>query len=723
MGQQVAFNLEQLDDPVVPDGNPAFNGGQVSNERSNLLQPNQAAKLQNCEINQVGKIMTRRGSTRLGSGAVGSGTYIQGLINFFTSAYNYLVAVCGGKLYQWTGSVWSQIALGGVVNNDNILIQRQGTVNNTGGYPIGTTVLTISGVTGVIPVGAKFIFPWDGTGTSNAVGNYQYTVTAHVETTGNTTQITIDNPGLVKAVQNTWLILFHIPAQVNNVAGYPGGTTTIAMDNFTGAVNTGETFVIQGENVWHTISGHSETGGNTTSITFSPGLQGAFSGDVNNPYAMVVGNDTLYWCDGVGSIYSWDGVHTGSLANGNLFGQYNATVTANTKPPTACTVLVWFQSRLIASGIAATPDAVWFSNFLDPTTWDSNFQQVRIGGGDGDAIVALVGWSDLNLVVLKRQSIWLVNCDPSQSPDPTDPTLLVGSFAIKLINKNIGCLAQRSASQIGGGTSIYGVYGIFMAGDIMFLSDSGVRSLKRVLAAETQQEVGAAISFPINDMIERITPGQTSKCCAFYHNARYMLAVPLDGATNPNFVLVYNTLTQSWSGFWTGWLPTCFAVLYPDYPGLCFGQSDGTVNQWLDDVPDNQETASTFQDNGVDIATGILSRGYTAGDLFNPKTGLNAEFEFDGSSAVVSIQAILDLVPQSQLVGDAPFSSASGVALILPQVLPFTLSSNILLQKSFDLMKFGQWREIQFFISATAQKLSMRTNKLTCFQDTIVLQK
>lgn len=66
------------------------------------------------------------------------------------------------------------------------------TINNVAGYPIGTTTLTISGVTGVIQTGDTFVLAGDTT---------MYTVTAHVETTGNTTSVTI-NPPLVHAVTN-----------------------------------------------------------------------------------------------------------------------------------------------------------------------------------------------------------------------------------------------------------------------------------------------------------------------------------------------------------------------------------------------------------------------------------------------------------------------------------------------------------------------------------------
>ena len=68
-----------------------------------------------------------------------------------------------------------------------------------------------------------------------------------------------------------------VTGQINNVAGYSPGATVIAVDTFTGAVNNGDRFTIAGESpsTVHTVTAHSETTGNTTSITFTPALAGA----------------------------------------------------------------------------------------------------------------------------------------------------------------------------------------------------------------------------------------------------------------------------------------------------------------------------------------------------------------------------------------------------------------------------------------------------------------
>src|SRR6266487_701399 len=277
---QVAFELDQMDDPVLADGMPSFNGGQVSNERANLLQPNESALLVNCDINKFGKIRTRRGTTQLGAGTMGTGTIVQGLSNFFTATYNYLVGAIGGKIYKFASGSWTQIALGGVSDNDNVNVLRVARVNPNRGYGIGETWIDITGggPNGIIPIGTKFVF-------ANDVfrgQTFEYTVIGGTVSGTDTIAVQIADPGLVNVVYASNYVTFKITAKINNGGGYPAGTTVIAVDGFLGLstkVQTGEKLVIEQENVLHTITAHTETAGITTSITISPGLQGAYVGN------------------------------------------------------------------------------------------------------------------------------------------------------------------------------------------------------------------------------------------------------------------------------------------------------------------------------------------------------------------------------------------------------------------------------------------------------------
>jgi len=59
---------------------------------------------------------------------------------------------------------------------------------------------------------------------------------------------------------------------VNNSGGYPIGTTDMKVSGFTTKLNNNDQFQLTGDTTIYTITGHTETLGITTDITFTPGL-------------------------------------------------------------------------------------------------------------------------------------------------------------------------------------------------------------------------------------------------------------------------------------------------------------------------------------------------------------------------------------------------------------------------------------------------------------------
>src|SRR5215472_5662776 len=701
MPQPVQLNLEAMDDQVVGDATPSFLGGQVSNEQANLLADTESALLINCDRSRLGKITTRKGTVAVGAIPGGVAGPIQGMVYFWTKDYQYPVAACQGKIYAYQSGAWNQIATGGAFDNDVIQVVKAGRINNAAGYPVGTTTFIVDTFIGPVANGDKLVL-------YQRDKYFEYNINASVTTAGNVTSITVDNPGSVVAVfDNDSIVVKRFGMQINNPSNYPAGATVLTVDGITGAVGTGDVMTITGDNSLHQITGHTETAGNTTSITISPGLLSAYvSSSTTTPIMFAKGVDQLFWTDGIGSIWSWDGKHTGNLALGNIYDFTTAP------PPTAASILVWFQNRLIASGIASEPDAIYFSDILDPTRWDKTYNSLRVGGGEGDPIQMLMPWMDLNLVVFKKDSIYVINMDPSQNFTPEDPTALVGSFAIKLITRHVGTVAPRSVMQVGG-----------TGGDIFFLAtDRQVRSLRRTLAAESQQELGQPVSLPIKDLLDRITPSYIQNSVATYWDSRYILAIPIDGAQYAGSTMVYDTALNSWSGIWIGWLPTAFSgmVIPSGLLALTIGNSTGGVIQWLEDTGADETLDSTYQDLGTDIPTGIWTRAYSFGDLYIWKTGLNVEFEFNDSIAQVTVVANLD---QTAVPGNiAIINTNTTPALTIPFVIPATLPTATFMRVQKDLQALGQFREIQLYIASVRQKLSMRSVKLTGFYDSLQIQ-
>lgn len=368
----------------------------------------------------------------------------------------------------------------------------------------------------------------------------------------------------------------------------------------------------------------------------------------------------------------------------------------NQQPPVNISLLVWHTDRLIGSGVSTAPDTVYFSQFQDGSLWDRLNWSIRVGSGDGDPITALVPWTNYNLLVIKQHSIWVVNCNPTQA---------VTNFTIQRIHDRIGSFAPNTWCQVG--TDIFG------------LTDSGVRSIRAIIASEQQKEVGPPLSYNVQDILDRLNKEAAHTSCAFHWNNRYILAVPLDGAAQPNYVLVFNTNQESWSGIWTGWLPTYFTGrLDSGAPKLCFSGSDGSVSDWMDYIPFSQETRQAFLDHGQDIMCKLITRSMTWNDPACTKTGMNCELEFDKSMADAVVQVILDdTAPQAF----ERFPTLQN-ALTLPLTLPTTLPKAGIVRKPFDLMRYDPWRELQFQVQGFSNKLALRSIGASAFINTLTLQ-
>lgn len=383
---------------------------------------------------------------------------------------------------------------------------------------------------------------------------------------------------------------------------------------------------------------------------------------------IVQGVNKLYMRGSDLHLYSWDGTTAVDLGGGGA-----------TQPPLGGPALAWFTNRLIASD---GRDALAFSDFLDPTTWPAN-DSIQVGAGEDDFIMGICKWLDFNLVVMKRRSLWVVNCDP---------TAAVADFQIKAIHSHIGTRAPQTFVQVGAD-----VYGLVVVG-----TSNEVRSMQRTFAAEQQSELGPPISYPIQDYLDRINKTYISTSTATYWRNRYILSVPLDGSTVPNYTFVYNTLTNSWTGFWTGWTPTAFTerpITADGSTRMVFGDSLGFVYEWLDYVAVASEVSGTFQDNGSAISTRLTTKAFDFGEKVSPKTGITCETEYTSVGNLTG-----------QLVVDG---TNAGLAVPL---------SSGQTRKAFDVQSVGQFRELQVDLNATAGKQTIRKVHVGGFIDTLVLQ-
>lgn len=91
---------------------------------------------------------------------------------------------------------------------------------------------------------------------------------------------------------------------VNLTAGYTVGAVTMLMDTHTGIVPVGMTFTIAGESgsPTHTVTAHTETSTNTTSITFTPAVAGTVADNTvltfgPNVLELHIGEGNLEWTE------------------------------------------------------------------------------------------------------------------------------------------------------------------------------------------------------------------------------------------------------------------------------------------------------------------------------------------------------------------------------------------------------------------------------------------
>lgn len=408
--------------------------------------------------------------------------------------------------------------------------------------------------------------------------------------------------------------------------------------------------------------------------------------------------DTLYIADTVIGVSSWDGTTVSVLSNSG---------SANTTPP-FCNIILSHNSRLFFAGVPTVPDQLTASLAL-AGSYNNSLLSIRIGAGEGQPITALAPWRNNAVIVFKTKSIYIVTCDPILTSG-ADSTHGMANAIVTKIAADIGCPSQRGFAIVGD--------------DILFISQQGIRSLNRVFAQTNASDtaIGPAISEPIDDIIQRLNGAYTYKCASFFWSNKFMISVPLDGATECDTVLVFDTLRQSWAGVWTGWTPTCFCLsVLQNAERLNFGQPDGTLLRWLDYITIDSEDQTSFQDNGVDITTEIQCRAFLFGDGFSSKSPLAVETIFYQSRAACTVTAAMEQGEQLPL-SEPLFDTAGGVPLLLPFNLPAIVDSSIIKRRTFPALQLQDFREMQVVLTSPADKLSVRAVTAQAFLNPVTIQ-
>ncbi len=186
---------------------------------------------------------------------------------------------------------------------------------------------------------------------------------------------------------------------------------------------------------------------------------------------------------------------------------------------------LYFQNRIV---VKRDRDEIACSDILDFDTWDLTFNQWKINLGANDAIIGFQPWQEDKFIIFQRNSIYYAYIDANGYATGAGPG---ANSYVKSLTFELGCNARRSIVNAGA--------------NLFFLSDSGVHILTPSLDLKLTGNQ-RPLSEPISDIIARINVAAVANAVGRVHNNRYYLALPLDGATRNNAVLVYSMLNQSW---------------------------------------------------------------------------------------------------------------------------------------------------------------------------------
>lgn len=232
-----------------------------------------------------------------------------------------------------------------------------------------------------------------------------------------------------------------------------------------------------------------------------------------------LGGDVVMWRRDGGRPWLWDGDRAGSF-------QDIGEVTPNPDTPS------YYHALPVEAefGIAAADRLVFpcgvgeigYTDILDARRWDDATARLRIGN-DGGAITGLALWRNATLLVFKARSVWAVD---NWRGDLAD-------IAIVKITDQAGCVAHDTITQVGG--------------DIIWLGNGGVYRLQQVLDND-RQLAPVPVSFLIPRTMGRVNWSRAHLASAALARGVWTLAVPLDGATVPDTLLVWSAESQEWQG-------------------------------------------------------------------------------------------------------------------------------------------------------------------------------
>ena len=182
---------------------------------------------------------------------------------------------------------------------------------------------------------------------------------------------------------------------------------------------------------------------------------------------------------------------------------------------------LYFQNRLVCK---VDDQTIAVSDILSES-FDFQINTFYINLGGNDSIVGFLPWIENQFLVFMSRSIYVAYIDPRfdiTAPDQSQ---------ITVVTTQIGCLSRKSIAS--GGQFVF------------FLSGKGVHlltpQLDLKLIGNTQP-----LSEPIDDFFDNVNFASAKTAVSSYYDNRFFMALPINGSTRPNAIIIYNTLNQNW---------------------------------------------------------------------------------------------------------------------------------------------------------------------------------
>jgi hypothetical protein len=264
--------------------------------------------------------------------------------------------------------------------------------------------------------------------------------------------------------------------------------------------------------------------------------------------------------------------------------------------------------------------------------WNHTSFAFRVNRGEGQRITALASGRKNVLWVGKESSIYAVFTDPTAAA--------AANWQIDRVAKSVGVVGPKAMIAAADGAWVFG-------------PDLALREIIPSASQDSPFEVAPAVSEPAKPYIDRINKAALSKIVIHKYGRYLLLAVPLDGASEPNHVLVWNLRLRrpsevagytlpAFIGAWTGWTPTAMETTVFGASGerLIIGDSAGMVNQWKDG--DDQTLDATYEDNDDAVLAIVRCKSWDFGTQRNPKDPESAEVTFTDSTGEADVVAYFD---------------------------------------------------------------------------------